>query len=589
MAGPMKQLCFVLFVLIVADVAAQSSDTVEVRKVAARIREKRYWSTYPDSLLHFANKGLAIAESINDQYGVADMTRFLGIYYWSSGDHAPAMDHYLKSKAIYDKLGRKPESAQMLSNIGMVYARLGDNEKALRYYQQALSVMEKASNQDVISIASTLSSMGLLLRNHNDLSAATAMFLRAIELYEKAGDSLNLAGTLTNLATVYSRKKSYDSAILYNENAERLFSKLNNERGLVITHNNLATVALDQNQFDKALGYLNAAYSINAERGFFESQISTLLGLGQVKLGQREFQRANQFFEEAYAIAKAKSRTRLVDIYKGLSDASRGMQDYPAALEYYDRFIALRDSLYSQENASLIANLRISSELDRKNAEITLLEKDNRIEKLYRNIVFVTSVAVVALLGILLYVMFQKMRKDKRLLRQQAELHEAKQAVALAELNNQKVREEKLQRELEFRNRALTTYTLNLVQKNGMLDEVRGIVQDILKAPQQKENELKKLIRLIDYSFSLDRDWDGFKTYFEQVHPEFFKKLKATFPNLTATELKLCALIRLSLNIKESASVLSISPDSVKVSRHRVRKKLGLTSDDNLTEFILSI
>jgi DNA-binding CsgD family transcriptional regulator len=174
-------------------------------------------------------------------------------------------------------------------------------------------------------------------------------------------------------------------------------------------------------------------------------------------------------------------------------------------------------------------------------------------------------------------------------MQQQQELHQARHAMAAAELEHRKLREEELHGELEFRNRALTTYTLNLVQKNGMLDDVREVILDVLKQPDNKEADLRKLIRLIDYSFTLDKDWDGFKTYFEQVHPEFFRKLKESFPQLTATELRLCALIRLSLSIKESATVLSISPDSVKVSRHRLRKKLALNTDDNLTQFIMSV
>jgi tetratricopeptide (TPR) repeat protein len=583
-----KYIVFFVFLPILVS-AQQNADTLHIRNLTKQIKEKRYWATYPDSMLYYADLGMNLAKAAGDEYGIADMNKFLGIYYWTTGDHASAIDHYFKGKAIYDRLGRKLESAQMLSNLGMVYARLGANEKALNHYQQAISMMESMSKPDYSSIASTVSSMGLVLRNHNDLQGATTMFTRSLSLYSELNDSLNIAGTLTNIGTVYSRRKVYDSAILYNEKAERIFDRLKNPRGLVIAYNNLAAAAQSQKEFGKALEYLKKAYSINKERGFFDSQVATLIGLGDVMLGQREFQQAETYLHEAYTLAKTRSPSRLIDIYKGLSEVNRGLAKYEVSLDYYDKYVDLKDSIYSTENAAAISNLRISNELDRKNAEITLLEKDNKIEKLYRNITIIAFVGAVLVLSALIYGMFQKMKKDKKLMFQQAELHEAKQAVAQTELNNRRIREEELHRELEFRNRALTTYTLNLVQKNGMLDEVRGIVQEVLKGPSEKELELKKLIRLIDYSFTLDKDWDGFKTYFEQVHPEFFKKLKTNYPELSATELRLCALIRLSLSIKESASVLSISPDSVKVSRHRVRKKLGLTTDDNLTEFIMAV
>jgi tetratricopeptide (TPR) repeat protein/DNA-binding CsgD family transcriptional regulator len=586
----MKYIVQILLVVISLPAFSQGRlDSTYVRELSRHIKEKRYWATYPDSMLYFAGEGMKIAESISDRYGIADMHKFFGIYYWTTGDHASAITHYLKGKQIYDQLGKKFESAQMLSNLGMVYARLGDNEKALHFYQDAIHAMESMPEPDISSMASTISSMGLVFRNHNDLASASAMFLRSLHLYEVAKDSMNIAGTLTNLGTVYSRKHLYDSAILYNKQAEGIFKKLNNPRGLVIAYNNLAAAAHQRNDYPTAIDYLQKAYAINKERGFFDSQIATLIVLGDVKVGQKEYELAEKYFQEAYLLARNRSRAKVIEIYKGLSDANRGMNKLGEALDYYDKFVSLKDSIYSQENAAMISNLRISSELDRKNAEITLLEKDNRIERLYRNVVISVSFGALFFFGALISLMLQKIRKDKRLMQQQVELHEARQAVALNELNIRKNREEELHRELEFRNRALTTYTLNLVQKNGMMDEVRGIVEEVLKKPEQKESELKKLIKLIDFSFTLDKDWDGFKTYFEQVHPDFFKKLKSSFPELSATELKLCALIRLSLSIKESASILSISPDSVKVSRHRIRKKLGLTTDNNLTEFIHAV
>jgi tetratricopeptide (TPR) repeat protein len=569
--------------------AQGTNDTTHVRDLAKLIKEKRYWATYPDSMLHFANNGMKLATRIHDRYGIADMNKFIGIYYWSKGDYAASIDYYTRAKNGYDELGKKFESAQMLSNLGMVFTRLNDNEKALQYYQQAISIMENSPKPDIVSLASTISSMGLLFRNHNDLTSATEMFTRSLKLYEEIADSMNIAGTLTNLGTVYSRKQAYDSAALYNLKALGIFERLKNARGLVVSYNNLAGVAQSRKEYSKAMDFLNKAYSINKERGFFENQISTLIGMGEAKIAQGEFGKAEAYFLEGFEIAKTKNRSRVIEIYKGLSDSNRGLGNLKESLDYYDKFLLLKDSIYSQENAALISNLRISNELERKNASITLLEKDNKIARLSRNIIVIASTAILLLLGVLIYILNQKLRKDRKFMEQQSQLHEANQKIAQAELDHRKIREAELYQELEFRNRALTTYTLNLVQKNGMLDEVRGIIQGVIKEPVQKEAELKKLIRLIDYSFTLDKDWDGFKTYFEQVHPDFFKKLKTTFPLLSATELRLCALIRLALSIKESATVLSISPDSVKVSRHRLRKKLGLTTDDNLTEFIMAV
>jgi tetratricopeptide (TPR) repeat protein len=583
---------YVILFLILCSVngfAQSIGDTVKVRDLATKVREKRYWATAPDSMLYYSNIGMKMAMEIDDQYGIADMEKYQGIYYWSTGDHGRALEHYGKAKTIYDKLGRKHESVQVLSNFGMVYSRLGDSEKALRYYQEAITAMEAEANPDITSIAATTSSVGLLLRNFNDLEGAASRFHRAIELYAQTDDPLNLAGTYANLATVYSRKLSFDSATLYNELALRIFKDLDNARGQVIALNNLGFIANSNQKYPEAILSFTQSYELNKDGGFFDSQISSLLGIGEAKIGQRKYDEAERYFREALGIAKSRSRVKLIEVYKGLATSLRGQGKTDAAFEYYTSYDALKDSIYNKDNATAISNLRISHDLDRKDASIKLLEKDNRIAVLTRNLTFAIGAGLLILFALLIYNLREKSKKDRTLMQQQQELHQARHAMAEAELEHRKLREEELHRELEFRNRALTTYTLNLVQKNGMLDDVREVILDVLKQPDNKEADLRKLIRLIDYSFTLDKDWDGFKTYFEQVHPEFFRKLKESFPQLTATELRLCALIRLSLSIKESATVLSISPDSVKVSRHRLRKKLALNTDDNLTQFIMSV
>ncbi len=123
------------------------------------------------------------------------------------------------------------------------------------------------------------------------------------------------------------------------------------------------------------------------------------------------------------------------------------------------------------------------------------------------------------------------------------------------------------------------------------MEEIRETIDLALKSHQPDENSplFRRLIKLIDYSFNLDQDWDEFKMYFEGVHKDFFTKLKNRHPELSVGELRLSALIRLNMNLKEVATLLSISPDSVKTARHRLRKKLNLSEENNLTDYLITI
>lgn len=166
----------------------------------------------------------------------------------------------------------------------------------------------------------------------------------------------------------------------------------------------------------------------------------------------------------------------------------------------------------------------------------------------------------------------------------------SQQALTEADMNYLHLKEKQLQEQVDYKNKQVTTHALNIIQKNETLRDLRNKLEEIVKKPDRLTvAELRKTLRIIDDSFKLDKDWDDFKLYFEQVHTGFYSKLKINYPDLTTQELRHCALIRLNLTIAECASVLGISHDSMKVSRTRLRKKLHLEPNQSLTDFILGL
>ncbi|MCX6265797.1 MAG: hypothetical protein NTW16_00355, partial [Bacteroidetes bacterium] len=78
-----------------------------------------------------------------------------------------------------------------------------------------------------------------------------------------------------------------------------------------------------------------------------------------------------------------------------------------------------------------------------------------------------------------------------------------------------------------------------------------------------------------------------FEELFDQAHENFFRRLKTAFPELTQSDLKLCAYLKLNLSSKEIAPLLNISYRGVETRRFRLRRRLSLDSDNNLVEFVL--
>ena len=158
-----------------------------------------------------------------------------------------------------------------------------------------------------------------------------------------------------------------------------------------------------------------------------------------------------------------------------------------------------------------------------------------------------------------------------------------------SELEKNQAEQQQLTEDIEHKTKQLTTHALNMMQKNKLLQEVNGNIADIVKNPDNLEDSFRKLKRQINRSIKADDDWEVFKMYFEQINTTFFKKLKEINPELTTHDLRLCALIKLNLNIKETAAVLNLSPNSIKSARYKLRKRLNLKTEDDLSVFIQEI
>jgi ligand-binding sensor domain-containing protein/DNA-binding CsgD family transcriptional regulator len=152
-----------------------------------------------------------------------------------------------------------------------------------------------------------------------------------------------------------------------------------------------------------------------------------------------------------------------------------------------------------------------------------------------------------------------------------------------------KLRNEKLETEVHFKNKELASTSMHLVQKNKLLAKIKEELLPLVKieATDSHSEEFKKVIRLLNEAERGDADWEQFAIHFDHVHSNFLSKLKEKFPNLSANDLKLCAYLKMNLSTKEMAQLMSITTRAVEVSRYRLRKKLQVSSDTNLFDYLL--
>jgi len=153
----------------------------------------------------------------------------------------------------------------------------------------------------------------------------------------------------------------------------------------------------------------------------------------------------------------------------------------------------------------------------------------------------------------------------------------------------QELKEGQIQRELSHVNNLLAASTMNLVVKNEFMENIKEELKEVnLKAEvSERRIALKKIVKEIDKALKLQEDWKQFEHRFDRVHGDFLTRLTSKFLDLTPGEQKLCAFLRLKMDTKEIASLMSVSLRGVEVSRYRLRKKLNLETNQNLSKFIL--
>ncbi|MEM6966402.1 MAG: triple tyrosine motif-containing protein [Bacteroidota bacterium] len=180
-----------------------------------------------------------------------------------------------------------------------------------------------------------------------------------------------------------------------------------------------------------------------------------------------------------------------------------------------------------------------------------------------------------------------KVEQDQKFQRKE---NEFKKEVAKSENEIIKLKNERLNENIKHKNSQLASATMHLVQKSEILMKIKSDLKNVeSEAPHQLKRKIQQITRTIESDIQLDENWEQFVNYFDQVHENFFKRLRKKFPNLTPKDQKLCAYLRMNLTTKEIAPLLNISVRGVEISRYRLRKKLDLNSEVNLVAFIMEV
>ena len=149
---------------------------------------------------------------------------------------------------------------------------------------------------------------------------------------------------------------------------------------------------------------------------------------------------------------------------------------------------------------------------------------------------------------------------------------------------------ERLRLQVEEKNAELLSQTSFIIQRNELILKIKDEIEQYAKEQKKTFTPLfQKVTSLLNKSMDMEDDWNMFLIRFEEKHTGFFQSLKTNYPQLTPSDLRLCACLRLNMETKDIASLMNVSIRSIENSRYRIRKKLNIPQHINLTIFFMDV
>ncbi len=477
--------------------------------------------------------------------------------------------------------------------LGLIYRNWGEMDKALEYFIQAQDwSVEKELPADYLYNA-MLNITGVY-SSQSQFDDALDIVLEIAEKAEKNGHDRTLAYALKDLGIINMQLERYEESEAYLLKAIPAMSELGNEQGVGVCHSNLVYVYLKNGQYDKSEASANLALRILKETDYEELYAATLLVKAMLYMETDRWDQVKSTIREGLDIVKRLGAVAYIQQgYQLLAKYYVHENNAELVSQCYDSLQQSVEALFDKERFDISENLKVRYETEKKETQLALqiaqnrsLAIENRAQRRQRNIFLVLALLFVILLVLLMnrYQLGKKLSIEK-----EARLQDQ---VRLSELENaqKKAENERLEGQVQHKQRELTSMTLQMAQKNDALEELEQSIKKNMSGNSEfSSRSLKEILSLIGNQKNIDKDWNTFKTHFDEVHPSFFDKLRTTHPGLSQTEEKHSAYIRMGLATKEIARLMNISPSSVQVSRYRLKKKMALGKEEDIYQYVNSI
>jgi len=531
-----------------------------------------YYLGEMDSTIYYSKKIITDSQNnLSEQhYGV--LYNILCVANRRKGNYPLALDYGEKALDYFNKTKDSTRIPGTLDNMASIYERMGDYKKSLDFSLQSLQAFEH--NKDTANMAATHFNIANLYASIENWDKATLHLDASTDLSKKTNDNYLLADSYNNYGTLYLDTNRPDLAFDYLTKALKIYNKLGVNSGIAVATQNMGLVFAKKKEYTQAITYLNKAIQLFEKLHSLGDLTEAYRDLGDTYKQTNQLGLSEHFLQLSLQNAqKIHSANLQLKALQSIRELYHYNKNYKKAYQYEVRFHALKDSIENNHIKQQMAELDKKYQNEKKEKEIKILKSNEKIQKERSKtlLIIIGSLGVFIILGY--YFIHQKRKKEK--------------AISTLELEQATLKKQQLEQELEYKNKQLASHAINIMQRNKMLQSYLNILEEIepdsnCKTPVQ----YKSLKRTIHKTIQSKKDWESFKTYFEETNKSFVDSLMQQNPDLTNNDFRLAALIKLGMTNKEIASIFNISSQSVKNALYRLKKKMHLNEKENVRSFL---
>lgn len=516
-----------------------------------------------DSCLYYASQAYTESVIQKDKMSQALAVAKIANAHQGKGEYEKALSYAQSLRDLSQQLHDDALLAQALMLTGTVYLDMGIFDAAYTHLTQAIAILLQEPETNSDKLGNGYNALGVLAAKQSQYEQAQNYIEKGLSLIDTLRDKQQIILLNSNLALccIYNKEIERGERLL-KEQIQRVLSQ-DIPYNLTFLQLSLCRIYIESGHYDQALEYGEMALASAEEKNNLLSTAQSLYYIGYIHFITQHDPEALACLLQADSIAR---QLELLDIQAytagHIAALYESMGEYEQAYRYAVRQNRDNNALNQKTNRENLYRLRHEYQYKQQ-----LAEMEAETHKKTTRWILITSFSGLTLLLLWTWQSRQKIK-----------------------LKNIQLKQDQTYLELEQKNKEITTKTLYLQQKNKLLAD---IVDRLEKAKHlfkvSNQPIIDQIIRELTQS-TKDNSWEEFELRFEQVHTDFFKKLNERFPNLSPTEKRLCAYLKLNMNSKEIAALTHTTVGNVEQARFRLRKKMGLHgTDTNLMTFIESL